>query len=235
MTTMMMSRLLPKHRSKSMLLTWAFLSEDKGDEKRKADNGHVCGRTPTAKMAFLSFDEENAQNILDAHVDVECDVDQVVPSRYWRWSGYSRWWWWFARCAMAHRDDEEFFSSMSAGSDALRLGTSSEPWWLWCQLLSLRCLHLNSGHWFGNDAQAADVNTSLMSACNNASWDCAHRTWPPTPRCHCDFGDASGNLPWMTLGSEGGGWVIESLWWWCTICRASGAHRAPRWKSAMLI
>ena len=40
------------HLLKLMLLTLGF-AEDKGDEKRKADDGHFCGRTPTAKMAPL--------------------------------------------------------------------------------------------------------------------------------------------------------------------------------------
>ena len=44
-TTMMISRLLSKHHAKFDAADLG-LSEDKGDEKRKADDGHLCGRSP---------------------------------------------------------------------------------------------------------------------------------------------------------------------------------------------
>ena len=45
------------------------ISKDKGDAKRKC-----CGRSPHCEDGRF---EENARNVLDAHVDVEYDVDQL--------------------------------------------------------------------------------------------------------------------------------------------------------------
>ena len=107
----------------------------------------------------------------------------------------------------------------------------------WCQFLfsdvCSRCT-------LGIDAQAADVYFCSSDVClrctlgigkqlmstslrrcvlatmqDDTAPNATHCIRPPTPRCRCGFGDASGNLLWLILGSEGCGWVIASLWWWC--------------------
>ena len=50
--------------------------EDKGDEKRKADDGHFCGRNPHWEDGPF---EEHARNVLDAHVDAEARMSPLTP------------------------------------------------------------------------------------------------------------------------------------------------------------
>ena len=57
-----------------MLLTWALLRT--GDEKRKADGGHFCGRNPRCEDGPF---EENARNVLDVHVDVGNRMGPLTP------------------------------------------------------------------------------------------------------------------------------------------------------------